>query len=325
MKTYHLLIVSLLLVGHASSVCLSKELSSEDQKLVKIALGAWISAYNSHDAAAVAKQYTEDAIMTSIDGSVSKGRAEIEKSFAETFAESPHVKSRLSNVTWRIIAPGVIAEDGAWEDLNLSDSSQPSKGLYTAILVKRGQKWLSIHEHSFVPAVVAKPQATEASAAKLSAEHEKLREFIRVGNHSYQGETDAAWNGTEYGPTGKFSGTTKVRSVGPFLLEEWEESYPTGETSSGIIVYGYDAEEKEYRAEHFMSSGLKSDVKVSFPDSHRMTQEFEQTSSTGEKSIVRAHWKYKQDMSGSDAKWELSFDNGKTWKPWIHYKIEHTK
>jgi hypothetical protein len=163
-----------------------------------------------------------------------------------------------------------------------------------------------------------------AEAPKPGAEHAKLSEFISA--MPYEGETDAVWDGTEYGPAGKFTGKNTVRPVlgGFFFIEEWEEDYPSGDKLSGIIVYGYDAKNK-YHAENYDSNGLSSNVKIQFPDNHTMTQQFEQTSPKGEKSLVKGHWKYNKDKSEFIANWELSLDNGKTWKHWVTFKGTRTK
>ena len=160
---------------------------------------------------------------------------------------------------------------------------------------------------------------------RLSSEDAKLRDFIKTGSHVYSGSTDEHWEGTEYGPVGNFAGQSKVHSVGIFLVEEWKEEYPDGAEQSGLIVYNYDQASKSYRAEHFIGDGKKSNITITFPDDQMMMQQFEQTSASGAKSLVKGQWNYNKKKSSAKVQWELSLDDGKSWKPWLSYEIRHVE
>jgi uncharacterized protein (TIGR02246 family) len=124
--------------------------TSIDKQALDEALELWVSAFNKHDAQALAKEYTEDAEIMMPTGERIQGRTAIEKSFAENFSKNPNIRSRLSDITRRGLAPDIVVEDGTWEESGHSEPGQPTKGHYTTVLVKRNGKWLAIHERGWV-------------------------------------------------------------------------------------------------------------------------------------------------------------------------------
>jgi uncharacterized protein (TIGR02246 family) len=119
----------------------------EETTALDAALQAWAKAYNSHDAEALANEYTEDADLMPPSGERLKGRAAIKKRYVEEFSKHPAIKTRLSDVSRRFLTPEIVVEDGAWEESGGSEGT--TKGRYVAILVKRDGKWIAIHERGW--------------------------------------------------------------------------------------------------------------------------------------------------------------------------------
>ncbi len=125
---------------------------SEAEKAIRAFDDEFARAYNRGDSKAVAALFTEDAEAIEPDGTRLEGREAIERLFAETFAASPGVKIAIEAEALRFLGPDAVREEGR----TLID---PPKGKgerervvrpYTALLVKRGGRWLlsSVREES---------------------------------------------------------------------------------------------------------------------------------------------------------------------------------
>ena len=103
-------------------------------------------AWNRHDAKAFTDAFTDDAEFTNVFGMVSRGRSEIERTHAFIF-EGFLKDSRWtkSDVTVRMIDPGVASVDIRWEVLNSRDPEgkawSPRTGIITLIVVKAYGAW----------------------------------------------------------------------------------------------------------------------------------------------------------------------------------------
>lgn len=67
-----------------------------------------LTAYNAHDAAAMAALFSEEAVMTDFKGNIlERGRAGIRARYAKLFADHPH---NHAEVLCRIVVNGVIMD-----------------------------------------------------------------------------------------------------------------------------------------------------------------------------------------------------------------------
>ena len=127
------------------------EITPEVKKSLDESLENWVSLYNKHDAKALGKEYTRDAVVIMPTGEKLTGRQAIVKDLTDTFAKNPDIRIRLSDISRRQITPRIVIEEGRWEELNQSEVGLPKSGLYSAILVKRQDRWISKYEVGFVP------------------------------------------------------------------------------------------------------------------------------------------------------------------------------
>ncbi len=316
MQTRRLTLGVLVLLFGCSSL-FGGELTVEAQKLVNRELKAWVTAYNNHDATAVAKLYAEDANMMTPDGTMVEGRAAIKKSYEETFSKNPSVKAKLTKVSHRLIAPGVVAEDGTWEESGHSEANQPSKGLYCSILLKKDGKWLVIHEYGWVPV----EQTLDAkSAIKM------LSAF--VGDWEYTGmqkEPPAA--GLPFGGAGEYSGIVSERLIlgGNFLESRGIDKNPGGTTEITRIVH-FDPETRKFVENQYTSEGTaeRSQVTVS-SDGKVWTSMAETTTKTGSKVVIRRVTAFKENGNRLDSVVEVSTDDGTTWAEWFRDTAKKVK
>ena len=136
-----------------------------------------------------------------------------------------------------------------------------------------------------------------------------------TGSWTYAGVVDPQWQGTPYGPAGKFSGKFTARFVldGFFVLENAEETYAAGGAATEINLFEYDPKTKTYRGHAFWSNGSTYDTVYTL-DEQRMTASMTQITKEGEKAMVKAVWDYNSGLDAFKSVWELSVDGGKTWK-----------
>jgi uncharacterized protein (TIGR02246 family) len=123
----------------------AKSNANEKQAIRKQQRG-FAAAWNKDNVGAMAAFWAEDGDIINPFGRVAKGRAEVEKLFAEehsTFAKGSQLKVDINSI--RFIKPDVAVVDCAWEASGMAAANgselPPLKGLYAAVVVKRRGKW----------------------------------------------------------------------------------------------------------------------------------------------------------------------------------------
>ncbi|MCO6457854.1 MAG: SgcJ/EcaC family oxidoreductase [Pirellulaceae bacterium] len=129
--------VSLLLAaGHA---CAADQ--AADEAAIRKAVEAYVTAFNQHNAKALAALWSPEAVYTNpLSGVEVTGREEIEKQFESIFTETKEARLEATTDSVRFISPGVAVEQGRAK-LLVADE-QPEESTYTAIYVKRNGQWL---------------------------------------------------------------------------------------------------------------------------------------------------------------------------------------
>ncbi len=113
------------------------------------------STFDTFNAKAMADNYVEDgeiALVTKEDGGLKiqtqKGRAEIEKFYADVFKKPETIKSRNTVEYAKLIAPDVLAIAGTF-DTNTLKPDSPKVPFYQ-VRVKKGEQWLLSSVRIFV-------------------------------------------------------------------------------------------------------------------------------------------------------------------------------
>jgi len=114
---------------------------------------AFIEAFHKGDAKAVAAFWTADGDYTDQTGKHLKGRAAIEKAFADYFAENKGLKLRINSDSLRFVTPDVAIEQGSTEVLS-DNGGAPTRARYTIVHVKKDGEWhlSSVKDSIFIPA-----------------------------------------------------------------------------------------------------------------------------------------------------------------------------
>ncbi len=133
------------------------------------AVGAFVRAFNSHDAAALGRLWGENALHVSDDdGERLDGRAAIVQAYDKLFATDPKCELTLKTDSSRPIAPTVASVDGV-ANVRHTDGQTTSSAV-TAILVQRNGHWLvdQVHERDLPGIPSSAPQL--AALAWLAGE-----------------------------------------------------------------------------------------------------------------------------------------------------------
>lgn len=112
-----------------------------DEAAIRASVAAFVKAYNAHDAKAVAMLFSPEGVIMSKNGQTVEGRAEIEKTFARIFAESPKRQTAVEIETIRFLGPDLAVETGVTKEVD-APSETPEKDRYTVLHVKRNSQWL---------------------------------------------------------------------------------------------------------------------------------------------------------------------------------------
>jgi uncharacterized protein (TIGR02246 family) len=122
------------------------------------------AAWNRHDAVGLAAKWTLDGDLINPEGRWSKGKAEVQKNFAEEHAgifKASTFSNTINSV--RFLSPNVAIVDASFEIANATPPNAPpmtQKGLYKSVMVKDGGKWWTASAMAMAP--MAPPPATLA-------------------------------------------------------------------------------------------------------------------------------------------------------------------
>jgi uncharacterized protein (TIGR02246 family) len=130
-------------------VCVFSAVDAKGQQALDEALERWVSAFNKHDVETLGAEYAKDANALSFDGTVLTSRSKIMRDKAAYFESHPEVQIRLSNVQRKVVQPGVVIEDGTWDEWGHSDPKMPTHGRYSSVMVERDGRWQIVHERGW--------------------------------------------------------------------------------------------------------------------------------------------------------------------------------
>jgi uncharacterized protein (TIGR02246 family) len=113
----------------------------------------YVKAYNAGDAKAVAAFWTADGEYTDPDGETVRGRAAIEKDFAEFFKAHPKATIETKPGSLRLIGRATAVAEGT-AAVRLPGDAHPAETRYSALLVREDDGWklASVRESETDPA-----------------------------------------------------------------------------------------------------------------------------------------------------------------------------
>lgn len=148
--------MSLVMLGQGAVCCIGQEAesagssskpatqqrdSSADLAAIRAGSAAFVAAFNSRDAKAVAALWTADGEYSDEAGRSFTGRDAIEAGYAHFFAEGPQVTMRVMIDSLRLLSDDAAIEDGR-AVVDPPPAGAPAISKYTAVHVKVDGKWL---------------------------------------------------------------------------------------------------------------------------------------------------------------------------------------
>jgi uncharacterized protein (TIGR02246 family) len=113
-----------------------------DEAAVRKASKQFEEAFNRRDAKAMAALWAEGGELTDVDGTVVRGRAELEKMYAAAFAAAPKAKGQVEVDSVRPLGKNLVSVEGTLR-FTRSEGQKPAVTKYSALFVREGEAWLT--------------------------------------------------------------------------------------------------------------------------------------------------------------------------------------
>jgi uncharacterized protein (TIGR02246 family) len=127
--------------ANTAANAVSPEARAADEAAIRASGAAFVEAYNARDAKKLASLWTPEAIyIDPATGEQSVGRDEIEKVFADAFADQQDAKLVVDSASIEFVSPNVAVVRGSAHVVRQGEESSDSD--FTSVRVKRDGKWL---------------------------------------------------------------------------------------------------------------------------------------------------------------------------------------
>jgi len=286
------------------------ETDSDEQVLIRLQQ-EWVRAELDRDAAALSRLLADDYALITPDGEVLTRDQLISHNQSDDALRVTSIPSE--NLTVQLYGNAAVVKGlFKWSD----GSGKNGHSLFTDTWLRRDGRWQCVATHE--------SGEQEIVVAEKTPGYQKMKRLI--GDWTYEGHADPQWKDTPFGPTAKFKGEFQARFVlnGNFVEERWEETYEAGGALGGITIYRYDADTGNIVSKGFRSDGIQDNTVYTI-EGDTMMGDFKQTGADGTESLVKAVWKYGPNHDTFTSTWDLSLDEGKTWKRWLTYDAKKKK
>ena len=149
-KTATILALGAMVLAGCSNAAESKVDTAAVEKQIREKEARWMAAYNSHDAAALASNYAEDAALANPDTPLVTGLDAIRKETAG-FAADPNLKIQFSSDRIGVAASGELAYSRGHYDMTYTDPETKkvadSSGHYLTVYRKQADgSWKAVED-----------------------------------------------------------------------------------------------------------------------------------------------------------------------------------
>ena len=200
----------------------------EEAALLKKA-EAFVEAFNSGDAKAVAAFWTPDGDMVDREGHQVKGRKAIEAAYQKFFADAKGAKLFIRIGSLRVARPDLALEDGETEVV-LPDGP-PAASRYTVVHVKQEGQWMidSVREATAVP---------PNNAERLEGLAYLIGDWTEDAEKGGNAKASYVWNESQN-----------------FIVNTFDVTMKDVPVAGGKQIIGWDAAAKKPRAWTFLFNG----------------------------------------------------------------------
>ncbi len=128
---------------------------SKDEAAIRKVFADFAEAWGKDDAKAMASMWAEDGDLINPQGHRATGRAEVEKLLADehsTIFKGSHINFKEGTIG--LVKPDVAVFTTDYEvpDAHAPDgSSMATGGIVTCVMVKKGEKWMTLSARAMVP------------------------------------------------------------------------------------------------------------------------------------------------------------------------------
>jgi uncharacterized protein (TIGR02246 family) len=131
-----------------------------DDAAIRKTVQQFEEAFNKRDAKGVAAHWTEAGELTDTDGSVVRGRDELEKMYAAAFAVAPKAKGKIEVEAVRSLGRNLVSTEGLLK-YTPAEGQPTVTTRYTALHVREGDHWLTASVREWVPDTAATDKLTD--------------------------------------------------------------------------------------------------------------------------------------------------------------------
>jgi uncharacterized protein (TIGR02246 family) len=210
----------------------SRPSDDPEEKNIRGRAETFVKLYCEHNSKGLAEVFAPKGELIGEDGTVVKGREEIERTYDVTFKNKPMTSMRVEIQSVRVLTPVLAIEEGTAFSKDSPDDPEEAT-VYVAIHVKQDGKWqLGCVRDWSLPARELTP-------------HDRL-------------ERDLVWLVGEWvdeSPDSVVSTTCKWNDNGNFLMQEFQVNVGGQIAMSGTMRIGWDAVAKQFKSWVFDSHG----------------------------------------------------------------------
>jgi uncharacterized protein (TIGR02246 family) len=187
-----------------------EKIDAKEAEAIQKLANAFVKAFESSDAKAVAACWVEDGTYTDQAGRQLTGRDAIEKAFTEFFTTNKGLKVGINSESLRFITPDVAVEEGVTEVFP-ADGGLPSRARFSNIHVKKNGQWLlsSVKDSTYTP---------PSNYEQLRALEWAIGEWASENSAGAVEHISLSWTETRNFIIGSFSTSVKNVSVGSIKL-----------------------------------------------------------------------------------------------------------
>jgi uncharacterized protein (TIGR02246 family) len=130
----------------------AKPAAGDDEKAIRATADAFVKAFDAGDAKAVGALWAPDAEYTDESGQSIRGRAAIEKEYADLFKEHPGATMTVAIESIRFLGPDSAVEKGVAK-VSVPNAEATTAARYTVIHAKRNGRWVMVvaRDDRYVP------------------------------------------------------------------------------------------------------------------------------------------------------------------------------